>query len=601
MKTRFLLTMLICWLLFALRAALPVSAENCTVGVSHSTIQSAINDIQCDYIFVPEGTYYENIRVNWVALRNLTIQGAGTEYTIIDGSSSGEVVGIEPAPVTITISDITIKNGGQPSVAGGGVINEGNLYLSSTIVASNTASSGAGILNRGVLTLTNSIVSNNYGDGILNQGSMVINDSTVNNNTGYAIENDWLNTLVLNNSTITNNTASSFGSVTNFGTMTLNGSTVASNTAAHGGGIHNQSSTASVETVLILNDSTVRMNHAGLGGGIYNTQATMIVNSSVVTGNASDYDGGGIYSTWGGVVTVTNSIVNDNAAGRSAGGIYLLEGTLALSNSSVSNNIAEQSSGGGILTGGHGTVLAIVSSIVGNNRANEISGVGGGISSGAHTYLTLANSTVSDNAASDGGGLYISGNSSMQLTNSTVSGNTANNGGGIYHDFGTATLNNMTISNNEATNGGGLYHRSGTVSLRNSIIAHNVAPSGPDCYPNLDSEDYNLIQNVTDCTIAGEIANNIYNEEPLLGPLTDNGGPTHTHALLSGSPAIDSGSPALPGSGGSACESTDQRGQSRPQDGDNDSILICDIGAYESVSGADLSISLYLPVIIKGN
>jgi hypothetical protein len=89
------------------------------------------------------------------------------------------------------------------------------------------------------------------------------------------------------------------------------------------------------------------------------------------------------------------------------------------------------------------------------------------------------------------------------------------------------------------------------------------------------SEDYNLIQNTNACLITGPSTHNIYGKDPLLGPLADNGGPTPTHALLPGSPAIDQGS-----SGGLT---TDQRGQPRifnfPTyfDADDGS----DIGAYE--------------------
>jgi uncharacterized repeat protein (TIGR01451 family) len=70
----------------------------------------------------------------------------------------------------------------------------------------------------------------------------------------------------------------------------------------------------------------------------------------------------------------------------------------------------------------------------------------------------------------------------------------------------------------------------------------------------------------------------------MLGPLADNGGPTPTHALLSGSPAIDGGSDT-------SCPPTDQRGAARPDDGDGDGNAACDIGAYEAVS-ANLAVTI---------
>jgi hypothetical protein len=87
-----------------------------------------------------------------------------------------------------------------------------------------------------------------------------------------------------------------------------------------------------------------------------------------------------------------------------------------------------------------------------------------------------------------------------------------------------------------------------------------------------------LIGNTRGCK-APVGAGNLLNVNPMLGPLANNGGPTQTHALLTGSVALDSASPAPPGSGGNSCERTDQRGVLRPQNGR------CDMGAYERRPG----------------
>jgi len=89
---------------------------------------------------------------------------------------------------------------------------------------------------------------------------------------------------------------------------------------------------------------------------------------------------------------------------------------------------------------------------------------------------------------------------------------------------------------------------------------------------------YNLIQ-TTNCKVKGVQTGNIIGQDPKLGPLAKNGGPTQTMALLPGSPAIDAGNPAKPGSGKGACEVTDQRGTPRGATGAGKAV--CDIGAFE--------------------
>ncbi len=146
----------------------------------------------------------------------------------------------------------------------------------------------------------------------------------------------------------------------------------------------------------------------------------------------------------------------------------------------------------------------------------------------------------------------------------------------------------MTVRNNLAVGGGGgvaqttcCVNVTSTVTFRNTIIAGNIGPSGADCSGTLTSEGFNLIQDTTGCTIGGDTTDNVIGQAPLLGPLQVNGGHTATHALLEGSPAIDAGNEAVPGSGGTACAATDQRGVGRPRDGNADFIRRCDIGAFE--------------------
>ena len=269
--------------------------------------------------------------------------------------------------------------------------------------------------------------------------------------------------------------------------------------------------------------------------------------SGVTVTNGSSADvGGGIYN-FGGTVTLNNSTISGNTAPDRGGGIHN-EGTLILNNSTVSGNTAA-SIGGGIYNAGAGTLTLTSSTVSGNSAGSAGSGLGGGVNN--FGTLTLTNGTVSGNSAgSDAGGIRNFG--PVTLTNSTISGNTARFRGGIQNDS------------------------SGTVNLKNSIIAGNTATNSAHCGGSgtLTSQGYNLVQDTSGCTINGVLTGNITGQDPLLGPLQDNSGPTFTHALLSGSPAIAAGNPATPGSGGNACTAKDQRGAGRVGAG-------CDIGAYE--------------------
>ena len=313
---------------------------------------------------------------------------------------------------------------------------------------------------------------------------------------------------------------------------------------------------------------------------------------TIITGNGGVTGDRVFFVHPGRVVTIIGvTMQNGNPGSGTTGGGIVNAGTLTVSNSTLMGNTAGN---GGVIHNGNGRTLTLINSTVTGNNATG--GYGAIYNEGT---LILTNSTISGNSATGDGGGIFSEVGTLTLTNSTVSGNSATGGGGgiVVAYGGTADLNNVTITNNTADsdddgfgNGGGIVCWGGTVNFKNTLIAGNNDDGGqaPDCSETLTSQGYNLIQNTTGCTIAGDTTGNITGQEPDLGPLQNNGGATFTHALLPGSPAIDAANPAVPGSSGNACEATDQRGVARPQG------TRCDIGAFESIV-----YPIYLPLVLR--
>jgi hypothetical protein len=124
-----------------------------------------------------------------------------------------------------------------------------------------------------------------------------------------------------------------------------------------------------------------------------------------------------------------------------------------------------------------------------------------------------------------------------------VSGNSAGDfGGGIYNvdglgGFATLTINNSTLSGNSSTVGGGATLTIGDTILKNDVSGENIV--------NDSGGVISLGYNVSSDNGGGFLTaiGDQINTDPMLGPLQDNGGPTFTHELLTGSPAIDAGNP----------------------------------------------------------
>ncbi len=219
--------------------------------------------------------------------------------------------------------------------------------------------------------------------------------------------------------------------------------------------------------------------------------------------------------------------------------------------------------------------------------ANTPARMGGGIFADTGTTLIIDQSAIISNTIAGGSGAGIYNTGAATLTNVTISGNGGDvvNGGGIQNFVGgTVTLLNSTVVSNTLTgfsNGGGINNGGISVQLKNTIVSNNAAETaGANCYNTgtIVSLGYNL-ENLNSCGLTG--TGDRPNTNPRIGPLANNGGPTMSHALLVGSPAIDGGT-------NSGCPSVDQRGVRRPLG------ARCDIGAYEAAM-------VYLPLLIKSS
>ena len=325
----------------------------------------------------------------------------------------------------------------------------------------------------------------------------------------------------------------------------------------YGGGILNDHAVLTMDSCAVQNCVAVQSNS---GGGVYSDgsggSATLTILNSAITSNHAYSAGGGIYNDAnnGGsaMLTITNSSVSENNAafvsdvglsGGEGGGIFNDGGTVMITNSSVSDNSAglpdppPASYGGGISN--YGT-LTITNSTINSNQ----SGWGGGGISNSGT-LTIGSSTVSDNAAASeykgkpyGTGGGISGGI-LTFINSTLSGNYANvSDGGISVGGGVITNSTISGNNGSISVGGGVLEIGNTILNATAGSANIINYGGTTT-----SAGYNLSNDDGGGYLNGP--GDQVNTDPMLGPLQDNGGATFTHALLPGSPAINTGDPSF--------------------------------------------------------
>jgi predicted outer membrane repeat protein len=271
---------------------------------------------------------------------------------------------------------------------------------------------------------------------------------------------------------------------------------------------------------------------------------------TIRNGNSSAGSGGGIYA-FNANLTLSHCVVSDNGApGGGGGGIYTADGAALIENCLFLNNSAASRDGGaiyiiGACCGPQASLDLRTSTIMGSYAIN-----GGAIYNIENVALTITDSTINNNQAShNGGGIcntgfvgYVPG---VYLTNSTVSDNTAAAGGAIYQDTSDtgafSQIQNSTLAGNTV---GTIwsYGSMATVQLTNTVL--KAGTTGATILGGMiTSHGFNLSSDNAGGYLNGP--GDQINTDPLLGPLQDNGGPTLTHALLPGSPAINAGDPSF--------------------------------------------------------
>jgi hypothetical protein len=319
---------------------------------------------------------------------------------------------------------------------------------------------------------------------------------------------------------------------------------------------------------------------------------SLTMDDVTITGSSGGF-GGGVRSSRNDV-QVTDATLSGNTAAGSGGGLRVSSGDLTVLRTTIQGNIA--GAGGGGLQASS-SALDVEKTVISGNTA----GVGGGLSLyglyGASAG-TIDNSLISGNSALyvGGGALVSSGSSPFQLDNDTIVGNDAGIDGGGAFTRGSVVLTGSTVAGNSAPSGrgGGVMAQSAGTELRDTIVANNTAAVAADndvaahtggLYDGPATLDFSLVETAPAAGSSSTVTagSNIIGQDPQLGALADNGGPTQTMKPAPTSPAVDKGK--------SFGLNDDQRGRNRPVDistianrtgGDG-----ADIGAVELSSATD--------------
>jgi hypothetical protein len=518
-----------------------------------------------------------------VSLRDAISAAAPGDIIGFDASLSGAVIQLTLGELlidrSVTIDATMLADGLEISAQGNDptpevndgrgsrlfTIDDHNLFTDSPVTirglrmtGGDVAGNGGAIRSQETLVLEFSTVSRNFaisdGGGMAAKKDLTVSSSTISRNeSGQAGTIRASGNVMLNSSRLTENSANVIGGMSAVGDVTVDSTTISENTGLCSNCEFGSGPAIETEGKVTIRSSAILSNELGGSSTIYGNIVT--VDSSNISLNS----GWGIS---GHQISVESSTVTENVGNGING-----RGVVSVSFSTISANGRDGVSGGTVL---------VNSSTISDNRASGIF---------AYGDVTVHSSSISSNRNS---GIMIPSNirteGIVEVTSSTISGNTGETGGGI-HSPGVVRVHSSTISGNSANTAGAIRAEDVTVQFstitansatsvdgilgRQGEIFHSIVANGGDdadvrftAAENPISLRYSILGNNrgtdllesptgapdADGNQIGGLVHGII--DPRLGPLSDNGGSTWTHALLPASPAINRGNvSALPGIG----------------------------------------------------
>lgn len=484
----------------------------------------------------------------------LTITGDGPELLTIDAQQHSRVINFAAESESLTLTGLTVARG----------------------FVTGDAEHGAGIRfeSTGVLSLTSTTVAGNsgayFGGGIyVVSGSLMMSESTLEGNSAQQEGGGlsaWSSDVTITGSSILNNFCARTGAG-----ISASKSSLSMERSLYQG---NETNTYSSSLLFYAGAEFVAEEtnfHSNTGSITLDFKEDGVRDTDLGEGTIVDCDfigndlGGDSYTiaVYWGAVSIQRSNINGNAGGALYGSG---DGQLEIADSTISQNNGKNT----MQLDKIETILR--NTLVADNHATFYS-----MWCHFFSHITLENTTIANNLAGwQGGAMFVGPYSKLAILNSTIVQNAAPEYGGIFMDVGLAS----------------------ELTIRNSLIAGNRDLSGnaPDLgiWPRRPTGvftlDFSLIGNTTGSGIDESTGvGNLLNVDPHLGPLADHGGPTMTHALLPGSPAIDAGDPTITYNP----MEFDQRGEGFPRVANAGNGLRIDMGAYESQGVPDYPVGDY--------